>query len=194
MKKNFPAKQNFYFNLYQFECLQLNNAPDLDDEKSIQIDLEPCTEQNIEKNHLPEMIYANNSVIKCNKSKNSLKSDTIPVGRKPALPPKPPNRAVLILGKPKGFVQSARAAIFDRKTLHGRIDPAEMSLKERLALFEKNKGNALVPKASLAMSETCKQMINNTKKNCDILTVPLLPDISNQKLAINGKSESNACI
>lgn len=35
-------------------------------------------------------------------------------------------------------------------------DPAEMSLKDRLALFERNKGVALIPKASLGMSASSK--------------------------------------
>lgn len=69
----------------------------------------------------------------------------------------------------KGLV-SGRAALFERPGEHSaaggsrggaaanRKDPAEMSLKDRMALFEKNKGTALVPKAAFGMSASQKQI------------------------------------
>lgn len=161
----------------------------LDKTNQKELNVEHQTKSNT--NLAQEMIYANNSVIKCSRMENALRNDSVPSGRKPALPPKPPNKAALFLGKPKGFVQSARAAIFDRKSPQGKVDPAEMTLKERLALFEKNKGAALMPKTPLAMSEQCNQ--TKIKDNCDHLKMPLLSDISTQKLIVvsrNSKSEN----
>lgn len=70
----------------------------------------------------------------------------------------------------KGLV-SGRTAIFEhsnpieRKLAKMQKDPAEMSLKERLALFEKNKGTALIPKAALGMSVSAKQIAADHKVN-----------------------------
>lgn len=90
------------------------------------------------KDHMEtEMIYANSNVIGCSEVDSvyrKVKNISVPSGRKPALPPKPPKRL--------GFVHNACVAIFDRKSPQNRKDPAEMSLKERLALFEeKNKAS-----------------------------------------------------
>lgn len=65
----------------------------------------------------------------------------------------------------KGLVEG-RTAIFERRNVDDNtevsnqqpIDPAELSLKERFALFEKNKGTALIPKAALAMAPSAKQI------------------------------------
>lgn len=64
----------------------------------------------------------------------------------------------------KGLV-SDRAARFESSQPTGaqRKDPAEMSLKERLALFEKNKGAALIPKAALGMSVSAKQIMGEAQ-------------------------------
>lgn len=71
----------------------------------------------------------------------------------------------------KGLV-SDRAARFESSkpvaSQKNQKDPAEMSLKERLALFEKNKGTALIPKAALGMSVSAKQIMGDgqpTKQN-----------------------------
>lgn len=80
---------------------------------------------------------------------------------KPAEPPK----ALGSIGK--GLV-SGRAAIFETgnatkgSTRLTHKDPAEMSLKDRLALFEKNKGTALMPKAAFGMSASQAQISNGT--------------------------------
>lgn len=64
----------------------------------------------------------------------------------------------------KGLV-SDRAAQFETSqqvvSQKNQKDPAEMSLKERLALFEKNKGTALIPKAALGMSVSAKQIMSD---------------------------------
>ncbi|XP_058462043.1 anillin isoform X2 [Malaya genurostris] len=61
----------------------------------------------------------------------------------------------------KGLV-SGRAAMFEKSKrqsiLRNQKDPAEMSLKERLAIFEKNKGHALVPKSPFGIAPSIKQI------------------------------------
>jgi hypothetical protein len=42
-------------------------------------------------------------------------------------------------------------------------DPAEMTLSERKALFERNKGEALIPKAPLTMSVPTKMLQEKEK-------------------------------
>ncbi|XP_052872956.1 anillin-like [Anopheles cruzii] len=65
---------------------------------------------------------------------------------------------------PRGIV-SGRAAMFEKTSgrrqsilKNGQKDPAEMSLKERMAIFEKNKGAALVPKAAFGISPSIRQI------------------------------------
>lgn len=100
-----------------------------------------------------EMIYANGNVIRRNEVESistKVKNISVPLGRKPALPPKPPKRLELTNMKPKGFVHNACVAIFDRKSPQNKKDPAEMSLKERLALFEEKN------KATTSNEEYCR--------------------------------------
>lgn len=92
----------------------------------------------------------------------------------------------------KGLV-SGRAAIFETNTqratnltttaanVRHQKDPAEMSLKERMALFEKNKGEALIPKAALGMAPSVKQIMADKKPSENlkqIITTPQQPMIS----------------
>lgn len=77
------------------------------------------------------------------------------------------NKAGIVKNTPvvtKGLV-SDRAARFESSkpvaSQKNQKDPAEMSLKERLALFEKNKGTALIPKAALGMSVSAKQIMSD---------------------------------
>uniref|UniRef100_A0A1Q3EXX1 Putative actin binding protein anillin n=1 Tax=Culex tarsalis TaxID=7177 RepID=A0A1Q3EXX1_CULTA len=75
-------------------------------------------------------------------------------------PPKPvPAKTAQIN---KGLV-SGRAAMFEKSKprqslMRNQKDPAEMTLKERLAIFEKNKGQALVPKAAFGISPSIRQI------------------------------------
>lgn len=74
-------------------------------------------------------------------NENSVSNKPVSIGRKkPALPPKPPNP--LRLSLPRGY--SCITANRSNKSKL-KIDPVELSLKERLALFEKNKHTILVP-------------------------------------------------
>lgn len=68
----------------------------------------------------------------------------------------------------KGLV-SGRAAIFEHgerpsASQRQQKDPAEMSLKERMALFERNKGTALIPKAALGMAPSARQISSQPEK------------------------------
>lgn len=62
-------------------------------------------------------------------------------------------------GSPKTLVQPSgsvlsKASMFEAKNMDTKAkDPAQMSLAERMAFFERNKGEApLIPKAPLTMS------------------------------------------
>ncbi|XP_058117007.1 anillin-like isoform X2 [Anopheles coustani] len=93
-----------------------------------------------------------------------------PVEAKPALKAvevkKPPMEQKKTLpSKQGGGIVSGRAAMFEKSSGRrqsilkpGQKDPAEMSLKERLAIFEKNKGAALVPKAAFGISPSIRQI------------------------------------
>lgn len=115
-------------------------------------------------NMKPETIYANSNVIKHIESENVtsvLKNASVPIGRKPALPPKPQKLELNV-----SSIQLVKCAASCGQKSSDKKDPAEMSLKERLALFEKNKGIALIPMAPLGMSASSKQM-KNTVRNCN---------------------------
>lgn len=129
--------------------------------------------------HRPETIYANCNIIDKLANDYSLENmynnnglNGVRIGRKPALPPKPSSQVEMAKK-----MASERTAIFEKepiiKSRTTKRDPAEMSLKERLALFEGNKGNALVPKAALGMSISTKH-IKHGHKNTDTIKVPLL--------------------
>lgn len=86
---------------------------------------------------------------------------------------------------------SGRAAIFETqqtRTAHAAAakanqkDPAEMSLKERMALFEKNKGTAIIPKAALGIAPSLKQIMGDQKQSDaprPVITSPQQPIITN---------------
>lgn len=138
-------------------------------QKKIDIDLETKTatsNENIsDEPSKCEIIYANSNVI--NQNEIIVSNNSVPVGRKkPALPPNKPNPLRLSLLKPKGY--SCITANSNGKLAKIKIDPAELSLKERLALFEKNKQAVLVPesldnKTEIKLSVTNKPVPNNFK-------------------------------
>lgn len=157
-----------------------------------------CLNGNISPNRRPETIYANSNVIKRNGCvESSFNNNAIPAGRKPALPPKPSSRVQTNgTSKTKQLVQTACAAIAPLlKSPPGKRDPAELSLKERLALFEKNKGSAIMPKAALGMSVPVK----HNQSNGDLTRAPLLSNSirsisSVQRSNCNYRSLLNNCI
>lgn len=56
----------------------------------------------------------------------------------------------------------SKAAMFEAGSPKAK-DPAEMSLRERKALFEKNKGSAIVPKAPFGMAPSAKSLHGDIK-------------------------------
>lgn len=110
------------------------------------------------------MIYANNKVIILNESHVAHSNKSVPSGRKPALPPKPlsllePNQKQFMQLIKKDQVTPREESVLDE-----RRDPAEMSLKERLALFEAHKSDAVIQKATrgiILSSKQIEKIINN---------------------------------
>ncbi|XP_065367691.1 anillin isoform X2 [Calliphora vicina] len=69
---------------------------------------------------------------------------------------------------------SGRAALFEsqvqshqQQQQKPQKDPTELSLKERMKLFEKNKGEALVPKAAFGMAPAISKIIQDTNHKKD---------------------------
>lgn len=99
----------------------------------------------------------------------------------------------------KGLV-SGRAAIFETQS-HSNVtsyssrsnqkDPAEMSLKERMALFEKNKGHALIPKAPLGISASAKQIMGDPKAKSKPQTPPTKILSYNKPVIAESKAQGN---
>lgn len=175
--------------MQHFVCLQLDHVKDIDFDDGEPILNELNSDETEPYEHpQPETIYANSNVIKQNETyENGSHNHPVPSGRKPALPPKPPNALRLSLVKPKGY---AAMAIVNRRSPPGKKDPAEMSLKERLALFEKNKGAIVVPKGLHGLSVPTKQMSNETShtKSLHVLhTSTLIKTVNQQKPIICGK-------
>lgn len=55
--------------------------------------------------------------------------------------------------------------MFEAKSTESKKDPAQMSLAERMAFFERNKGEALIPKAPLTMSIPPKKLQEKDKQS-----------------------------
>lgn len=77
----------------------------------------------------------------------------------------------LFNGSPKTLVQPSgsvlsKASMFEAKNTETKAkDPAQMSLAERMAFFERNKGEALIPKAPLTMSIPPKKLQEKDKQS-----------------------------
>ncbi|XP_011867270.1 PREDICTED: actin-binding protein anillin isoform X2 [Vollenhovia emeryi] len=81
----------------------------------------------------------------------------------------------LFSGSPKTLIQPSgsvlsKASMFEAKNTESKAkDPAQMTLAERMALFERNKGEALIPKAPLTMSIPPKKLQEKDKQsNADL--------------------------
>lgn len=145
-------------------------------------------------NEKAEIIYVNCNELQPNEIYSTGSNNSVPVGRKPALPPKPPNPLRLSLVK---TMRNSSITIANNKksTTQNKKDPAELSLRERLALFEKNKSSVLVPKSSLkTTTQTKTQPINVIPNINGHTTSPhvshtsaLLKTIHSQKTIICGK-------
>lgn len=82
-------------------------------------------------------------------------------------------------GSPKSSIKQSpgsvlsKASMFESRTNFVKVkDPAEMSLSERKALFERNKGEALIPKAPLTMSVPAKKLMEKEKLTADSRSKP----------------------
>ncbi|XP_073844612.1 anillin, actin binding protein [Musca autumnalis] len=69
----------------------------------------------------------------------------------------------------KAGTVSGRAAIFEaqanqQQQQKPQKDPTELSLKERMKLFEKNKGEALIPKAAFGMAPPISKILQDSHK------------------------------
>ncbi|CAH2057115.1 unnamed protein product, partial [Iphiclides podalirius] len=102
----------------------------------------------------------------------------------------------------RGSVLS-RAAMFEAGSPKAKEkDPAEMSLRERKALFEKNKGTAIVPKAPFGLAPSVKTLqgdkadkprtAQNTKAQSE--TTPVHSSGSRTNLSSNSRTSSKASI
>lgn len=133
-----------------------------------------------------ETIYANVKCSDVENISNKMKGISVPLGRKPALPPKPPKQLDVTNLKQKRFMHNACAAIFDRKSPPNKKDPAEMSLFEKKQLFEKkNKAITLISKTPLVISTSSKQ--NCTRNNEDQIMAPLISTTSTVETSISKK-------
>ena len=71
----------------------------------------------------------------------------------------------------------SKAAMFETGSPKAK-DPAEMSLRERKALFEKNKGAAIVPKAPFGQAPSAKSLHGDNKGKFSFY-IYLLPTMKN---------------
>uniref|UniRef100_A0A1B0FC10 PH domain-containing protein n=1 Tax=Glossina morsitans morsitans TaxID=37546 RepID=A0A1B0FC10_GLOMM len=65
---------------------------------------------------------------------------------------------------------SGRTALFETQTQNvqkPQKDPTELSLKERMKFFEKNKGEALIPKAPFGMAAPISKLLQDSQKGKD---------------------------
>nr|XP_049701391.1 anillin isoform X3 [Helicoverpa armigera] len=68
----------------------------------------------------------------------------------------------------------SKAAMFEAGSPKAK-DPAEMTLRERKALFEKNKGAAIVPKAPFGLAPSAKSLLGDNKADKRPLTQKTTP-------------------
>lgn len=143
------------------------------------------------------------------KGKGSPKKDNVVEQKVVSKPPVPPTTPVAAKAEAttvaanknvdigKGLV-SNRAAVFETSqfTLRGgstslagrnQKDPTELSLKERMALFEKNKGTALIPKAAFGMAPSMKQIQNENNR----ITEGSKPVVTTPQQPMVGRAPSN---
>ncbi|XP_019754287.2 anillin isoform X2 [Dendroctonus ponderosae] len=86
-----------------------------------------------------------------------------------------------------------RAAMFEQKAHETSVkpqkDPALLSLADRKALFEKNKGEALVPKAAFGMSAPVK--VDTTTKACESKFIGIVKNKENVVQIQRNRIEAN---
>ncbi|RVE51791.1 hypothetical protein evm_003594 [Chilo suppressalis] len=82
----------------------------------------------------------------------------------------------------------SKAAMFEAGSPRAK-DPAEMSLRERKALFEKNKGAAIIPKAPFGMAPSVKTLHGDNK---DLKSVKTHTSAKTTPTKSNNSSSSNS--
>ncbi|XP_026320605.1 anillin-like isoform X2 [Hyposmocoma kahamanoa] len=85
----------------------------------------------------------------------------------------------------------SKAAMFEAGSPKAK-DPAEMSLRERKALFEKNKGAAIVPKAPFALAPSVKTLHGDNKDKKPAL--PIKPSIPTKPVVRDEDSISQTSV
>ncbi|KAL6428221.1 hypothetical protein ACFW04_008505 [Cataglyphis niger] len=98
-------------------------------------------------------------------------------------------------GSPKTLIQPSgsvlsKASMFEAKNMDTKAkDPAQMSVAERTAFFERNKGEApLIPKAPLTMSIPPKKLQENNKLNTQSGFNVSNSDVNNRNVDASNKS------
>lgn len=89
--------------------------------------------------------------------------------------------AIFETSAPRNATTASSSSAAAASSSRNQKDPAEMSLRERMALFEKNKGTALIPKAALGMAPSAKQIMADKKPSENVkqvITTPQQPMIS----------------
>ncbi|KAJ8710180.1 hypothetical protein PYW07_009546 [Mythimna separata] len=81
----------------------------------------------------------------------------------------------------------SKAAMFESGSPKAK-DPAEMSLRERKALFEKNKGAAIIPKAPFGLAPSAKTLLGDNKADKRSLTQKTTP--TKPSSLVNSRSNS----
>lgn len=85
----------------------------------------------------------------------------------------------------------SKAAMFEAGSPKAK-DPAEMSLRERKALFEKNKGAAIVPKAPFGMAPSTKILHGDSKADARTVKTPASASSKTTPTKSNHSSSSNS--
>ncbi|XP_026728328.1 anillin-like isoform X2 [Trichoplusia ni] len=83
----------------------------------------------------------------------------------------------------------SKAAMFETGSPKAK-DPAEMSLRERKALFEKNKGAAIVPKAPFGLAPSVKTLLGENKGDKKTLAQKTTPTKTSNSSLANSRTNS----
>ncbi|XP_031640150.1 anillin isoform X2 [Contarinia nasturtii] len=104
-------------------------------------------------------------------------------------------RAALFETSASRATNSATANTSNNCIQKNEKDPAEMSLKERMALFERNKSGAMIPKSSISLPASVKQIMADKKPSENIkqvITTPQQPIISSIVTSVAPQSSASA--
>lgn len=94
----------------------------------------------------------------------------------------PPVKQGLVSGRAAAFEYKAATAL-NQQQQRPQKDPTELSLKERMLLFEKNKGCALLPKAAFGMAPPINKIRQESTAKKEASKVPSAVPTSSKSLA-----------